>query len=459
MNQDSTTDCLLFPELFRKSVVVEFDEMNMSSDGGAVLLKAADDRLGLTERVAGALRDRRETTRISHSLRDLVAQRVFAIACGYPDANDADRLASDAVHKLALERDPIEDRDLASQPTVSRFENSANQKELYRMGEALGEAVIERHRKRRYGRARQITIDLDTTEDPTYGDQQLTFFNGFYNNWCYLPLLAFVSFDDEKDQFLVAAVLQPGNAKPKAGAIGILRRLLPRLRRAFPKVRFLVRLDAGFAAPELFDYLESESNVRYVVGFEQNTKLLAIAEPLLERARARSATSDVSEREYGEVSYQTRSWPYERRIIMKAEVTRLPGRAPRDNPRFLVTNLRQSPRYVYEKTYCMRGEIENRVKELQDGLYLGRTSCSRFCANQFRVLLTATAYVLMQELRLRAARTSLARAQVATLRDALLKIAARVAVSVRRIVLHLPRLFPSLHDWHHIARSLGASSG
>jgi hypothetical protein len=450
---------LLFPELFRKRVVVEFDQENVSSDAGALLLRAADKRLGVTAALARAVRDDRDRCRIAHGVDELVAQRVYAIACGYPDGNDANKLTDDPVHKVAIGRDPREDRGLASQPTVSRFENNVSRTDLFRMGEALAEAVIDRHRHRLHGRARQITIDLDPTEDPTYGDQQLTFFNGYYNNWCYLPMLAFVTFDGEKDQYLVASVLRPGNAAPKLGTIGILRRLLPRLRKAFPKARFLVRMDGGFSVPDVLDYLESEPDVRYVVGFARNAVLQRRAEPLMKRARRCAKASGSSAREYGELNYRTKSWKEERRIIVKAEVTCLPGREPRDNPRFLVTNMTQSPQHIYEKVYCMRGEIENRIKELQDGLSLGRTSCTRFLANQLRVLLTAAAYVLMQELRLRAQRTSLARAQVGTLRDGLLKIAARVTVSVRRVVVHVARLFPSLDAWRAVAHALHATTG
>ncbi len=184
MSDDNTTECLLFPDLFRKSVVARFDQDRGSSDGGAVLLKAIDQRLGLTESLAGCLRDRRDPSKISHEVEELLTQRVFAIACGYPDGNDAGRLAEDPVHKILVGRDPIDGEALASQPTLSRFENAVGRRELYRMGEVLADVVIERHRKRLRGRARYITIDLDPTEDPTHGEQQLSFFNGYYDSWC-----------------------------------------------------------------------------------------------------------------------------------------------------------------------------------------------------------------------------------------------------------------------------------
>ncbi len=179
MADDTTTQCVLFPDLFRKPLVARFDQHNGSSDGGAVLLKAIDLRLGLTERLAGCLRDRRDPSKVSHEIEELLAQRVFAIACGYPDANDAARLGEDPIHKMVVGRDPVDGAALASQPTLSRFENAAGRSELYRIGEALADVVVERHRKRLRGRARRITIDLDPTEDPTHGEQQLSFFRLF----------------------------------------------------------------------------------------------------------------------------------------------------------------------------------------------------------------------------------------------------------------------------------------
>jgi hypothetical protein len=363
------------------------------------------------------------------------------------------------VHKLLVGRDPLGKEDLASQPTLSRFENSAGRADLFRLGEALAEQVIERHRRRRRGRARVVTIDLDPTEDPTHGHQQLALFNGYYGDWCYLPLLGFLSFDDEADQYLVAAILRPGNSPDKVGAVALLSRLLPRLRRAFPRARFRVRLDAGFAAPELLNFLDDEGDVDYAVSMAKNKVLLRRAGKHMARARRLSKASGETEHVYAETLYAAGTWPHRRRTIIKAEVTRHPGRDPKDNPRFVITNMTQTPRWIYERFYCQRGEIENRIKELHHGLEIDRTSCSRFLANQLRVLLTSAAYVLMQELRLRAAGTKLARAQVSTLRDALLKIGTRVTTSVRRIVLRMPESFPHALAWDRIARSLSASPG
>ena len=244
MSTDPTTQSVLFPNLFSgKQVVAKFDQAHSSSDGGAILLKAIDEKLGLSERLARCIDDPRQPGKVRHAIEELLRQRVFGIACGYEDANDAARIADDPVHKLLAGRSPIEGESLASQPTLSRFENGGRRSDLYRMGDALADAVVGRHRQRLRGKARRITIDMDPTDDPTHGQQEFAFFNGHYGSWCYLPMVATLTFNDESEQYLVAAVLRPGNAPSSQGAIGILRRLLVKLRTAFPKARLRPRTE------------------------------------------------------------------------------------------------------------------------------------------------------------------------------------------------------------------------
>jgi len=455
---DSTTQCLLFSELFTKSTVMRFDQRQGSSDGGAILLKAADRRYGLIDSLAGCLRDKRQAGNVDHSLRELLAQRVFWIACGYPDANDSARLSADPIHKMLLDRDPMAGRDLASQPTLSRFENAVGPKELYRLGETLAASVIQRHAERLCGRARRITIDLDPTDDPTHGAQQLSFFNGHYDSWCYLPVMGFVTFNDEAEQYLCAAVLRPGNVTAAVGAVGILRRLTHLIRYFFPGVHLRVRLDGGFAHPDLLAFLDAEPSLEYIVAMAKNAVLRRKAKRAMRQARRLSRQNGQTEHVYGEAPYAAQTWLRSRRMIIKAEVVRAEGKKPKDNPRFVITNMKQSPQFLYEKAYCQRGEVENRIKELHD-LQIDRTSCSDFWANQFRVLLTAAAYVLIQALRPHASGTRCARAQVWMLRERLVKLGARVLVSVRRVVVHLPMSFPFLTTFRQVARALGASPG
>ena len=460
MPEHTTTQCVLFPGIFKRPVVAKFDQAQGSSDGGAVLLKAADRELGLITALAACLKDDRQEGKVRHEFDELLTQRIMAIALGYEDANDAARLASDPVHKLLVGRAPVEGEDLASQPTLSRFENSVGRKELFRMAETLADTVIERHRKRLHGRARRITIDLDPTDDPTHGAQQLTFFNWHYDTYCYLPMVGFLTFNQEVEQYLVTAVLRPGNAPGSAGAVGLLRRLIDRLRQAFPDAKIRVRLDGGFASPEVLAFLDCEPKVEYLVNMAANAVLKRRAESAMKCARRDSKISRQTEHVYGECQYRTRkSWPWKRRVIYKAEVVRAEGKKPKDNPRFVVTNMKQSPQWLYEEVYCQRGDLENRIKELHYGMEIGRTSCTSFWANQFRVLMTAAAYVLMQELRSGLAGTASARAQVSTLRERFLKIGVQVVATVRRVVLHLPQAFPYRDHFHRLALSLGAQTG
>ena len=439
-----------------KAVVAAFDMPQASSDGGAVLLKSLDTHLQLTKRLAACVVDERQPGKVQHQTLELLRQRVFGLACGYADCNDAARLADDAIHKLLVDRDPIAGPALASQPTLSRFENAVGWAQLRDMAHVLADTVIETQRRRLKGKATRITIDLDPTDDPTHGQQEFTLFNGHYDTWCYLPIVATLSFNDEPEQFAVAAVLRPGNAPATRGARGILRRLLDKLRVAFPAATFRVRLDGGFAHPKLFKVLEQQQ-VEYVVAMASNSRLEKRARRLMGKARMLSKATGQTAHLYGETRYAARNWTRKRRVIIKAEVVRHPGRDPKNNPRFVVTNLTEDPETVYQ-VYCGRGEVENRLKELHHGLEIDRTSCSRFLANQFRVLLTLAAYVLLQELRRRAAGTSVADAQVTTLRERLLKLAVWVERSVRRIVLHFPATFPWLPTWQRIARAVGATT-
>src|SRR3989442_5166794 len=458
MSDDSTTQRLLFPGIFHKPVIARFDQREGSSDGGALLLKAADRHYGLVAGLASCLGEERHAGKVNNSLPRLGGQRVFTPACAYQDTNDSARLAGDPIYKLLLDRDPVEGRDLASQPTLSRFENRVGIKELYGLGEFLADSVIRRHAKRLRHRAHCVTLDLDPTDDPTHGAQQLSFFNGHYDPWCYLPVMGFVSFNDEAEQYLCAAVLRPGNVTVAVGAVAMLRRLVGMIRHHLPGVRIRVRLDGGFAHPAVLEFLDAQPKLEYVVAMAKNAVLKRVAETGMRRARQLSQRSGKTEHIYGEVHYAARKWPCQRRVIIKAEVVRAADKDPKDNPRFVITNLKQSPQWIYEHVYCQRGDIENRIKELHD-LEIDRTSCTSFWANQFRVLLTAAAYVLMQELRLRAAGTACARAQVAKIRERLLKLGARVLVSVRRVVVHLPASFPFLPAFRCVALALGAATG
>ena len=450
-----TPQAVLFEGISCKPVVAEFSAPRLSSDGGVALLAQVDRRLGLTSRLSDALCERRSSDRVEHELPELLRQRVFSIALGYADCNDAARIGDDPAMKLACGLAPCGADGLASQPTLSRFERGRNGRELVGMARAMERTVFD-DLGRRHKRARRITIDLDSSVDPTHGQQPFTFFNGYYDSWCYLPLLDFLTVDDEPEQHLFFARLRPGTARDVRCVRALLRRIVPDLKRRFPKAKVLVRLDAGFAGPELFALLD-ELKVSYLVAMPQNPALVRIAARHMHAVRSIAQCFGGTTTLHGESDYRTKTWSRARRVIFKAEVTDLPGRALRDNLRIVVTNLRGSPASLW-KLYAHRGDVENRIKELKHDLEIDRTSSTSFFANQLRVLSTAAAFVLFQALRHALAGTELARAQVGTLRLRLLKIGALVRESCRRIVLLMPVTHPWADVWRRAALAIGANA-
>ena len=438
---ECSTQFDLFP-FVSKPVVARFDGGALTSDAGVTLLAALDRRLGLSKRLARCLTDARDPARVRHRVAELLRQRIYQIACGYEDCNDADSLRYDPVLKLAVGRLPSED-DLASQPTLSRLENVVSARELLAMGEQLVTHYCERHAQ---APPRTIILDADATDDECHGHQQLSFFHGFYNEHCYLPLLVFAQVEGVGEQELLAAVLRAGNVHAGHKAMVVLKRIRQRLRSAFPACRLLLRGDSGLALPEVYDGCEA-LRMPYIISLGKHPRLLKLAEPWLERARAQCAQTGETAQVFGEFEYAADSWPHPRRVIVKAEVM-----SQGDNPRFVVTSLPASEldaEAIYT-VYRQRGDPENRIKELKLDLHADRLSCHRFLANQFRLLLHAAAYLMMQAMRGALAGTELARAQVGTLRLRLLKVGARVVESCRRICLHLPTAYPWQYLWHHL---------
>jgi hypothetical protein len=325
-----------------------------------LLVKAADERLGLTAALADCLEDARQADRVDHTLHDLLRQRIYGLALGYEDANDAARIGDDPMHKLLLDRDPLSGASLASQPTLSRFENGVDRRGLFALSDRLADVVLDRLKARRRSQPpRLVTIDLDPTCDPTHGRQQLTFFHGHYDTYCYLPVLGFVTLDDEPESFLVAAVLRSGRAPDKQGAIGILRRLIAKVRQRFPRTRIRVRLDGGFMSWEVLAFLD-QAGVEYVVGYANNKRLAQDCADLAEWAQQRYEACGHPVQVFGELEYSAKPWKGKtRRLIVKAEVVESFGREPKVNLRFVVTNLRRHrPANLYA-LYCQRGDIEN----------------------------------------------------------------------------------------------------
>ena len=448
-----STEPVLFEGIFEKRVVAQFDSELRTSDAGATLLGAVDRRVGLCETLSEHLIDRRDQGRVEHTHLELFRHRVFSIALGYADCNDSAHIGQDPAIKLVCGRLPSDETGLASQPSLSRFERGVDGRDLVALGRGFETFVIERLR-RRHRHVRLVTIDLDGTVDPAHGQQPFAFYNGYYESWCYLPLLGFLTVDADPEQHLFHARLRPGTARDWRGVQALLRRTVEKLRRTFKKARIRVRLDAGFACRQLLDFFE-ELRVEYVVGIKENAVLAALSERDVRVARRQTIKTHSTTTLFGEERYKAVSWPRERRLVYKAEVVHLDGRSPRENARYLVTNLRHRPERVW-RIYCGRGDSENRIKELKNDLEIDRTSCSSFLANQFRVLLTAAAYCLYQELRRDLRGTELARGLVATLRRRLLKIGATITESCRRVVISMPYSHPWRDVWRRVASRVGA---
>ena len=423
-----------------RPVTITFDGGHLASDGGLVLVQRVDAMLGLTARLAACIRDVRDPKLVEQPLLILLRQRVFGLACGYEDCNDFDTLRRDPLFKLTAGRQPLTGLDLGSQPTLSRLENAVGAKDLVRLSRALVERFVERNQA---APPRRIILDADATDDPTHGQQELEFYHGYYDHHCYLPLLVYAT-ADAGQQELLAAVLRPGNVHAGHRAVAVLRRIVKQLRAAFPQAEILLRGDAGFALPEVYEYCE-QADIPYVLSLAKNSRLLAQAEPFLAAARASYAETGEKVRRFGEFRYAAASWPHERRVIVKAEV--LPKG---ENPRFVVTNLPAPEASALYALYTQRGDVENRIKELKEDLKSGRTSCHRFLANQFRLLLHAAAFLLIQELQRCLAGTELAKAQAGTIREKLLKVGARVRQTFRRIWVQLPSSYPYQRLWEGV---------
>jgi len=455
---DTTRQSVLFPELFSKPVHVGFSREHLSSNGGTVLLAARDRQLGLTAALADCLDDRRQSAKVDHALLEQLRQRVTSIGLGCPDGNDAAKLREDPMLKLACDRDPVNGRALASQPTLSRFENSVRNPQLLKMSYCVAETVIaEQARRRKAKKPRRIIIDIDPTCDPTYGAQQLTFFNGFYKTHCYLPLVVTISFGRERRKYPVAAVLRTGTAGPMAGTLPVVRRLVRMLRNQFGAVRLYLRADSSFAVPEFFDFLEAES-MRYAIAMGSNRVLESLSQERMEQARVLALDTQKTVTLYGESLYQSGGWGKPRAAAYKAQVLVHPDKEDhRDNDRYLIHNLdyRYGPQGAFD-FYYGHSDMENNIKELKNDLAMDRTSCSRFSANQCRLIMTLAAYVLMQSVAEHSSDLGLLKAQMATLRDRLLKIAVRVRSSVRRITLEFTSHHPWADAWLDVALSAGA---
>ena len=423
---ENTKQTMLFKEFFGKKVEVDFNGGELSSDAGLLFLRETESEIGIINRAANTIADKRHPGYVKHQIVELLKQRVFQIAAGYEDANDSDTLKHDPILKMACEKDGV----LASQPTMCRFENAPNLSTLYRIAEALLEGFINS-----YDRPPQsIILDMDDTDDPTHGSQQLSLFNAYHDCYCYMPLHIYEGTSGK----LISAILRPGKRPSGEEIVSILKRIVKRIRKRWPHVCILLRGDAHYSSAAVYDYCDAH-DIKYVLGFKSYQPLLEKAAGLMAKARELYELRTKPMKLFGEFSYQAGSWSAPKRIICKAEYN---DKGP--NTRFIITNLNHAKyRFIYQTVYCGRGAMELMIKEHKNHLLSDRTSCSSFQANQFRLFMHSIAYILMHSFRERHLKNSeFAKAQFDSIRLKIIKAAARVRTLTTKIKIHLPSSYP-----------------
>ena len=441
--RNDTTVPFGFPAIGRKKITAAFDGGRLTSDGGVMLLAAAERRLGLADRLAGLIADPRHPLLITHSVADILRARMLLIACGYEDADDLDHLRTDPGFKLACGRLPDSGRDLCSQPTLSRWENAPNLREVIRLSYAMIDTYCASYQRP----PAAVTLDIDDTLDVVHGHQQMSLFNAHYDERCFLPIHVY----DTATARPVALLLRPGTTPSGEEVRRHLRRLVRRIRQHWPNTRLTIRGDGHYGRPEVMAWCEANA-VTYILGLAGNTVLSGLMEPVADDTRVRRAINQAEAvRCYTEVRYGARSWRCERRVAARIEAT------PKGlDVRYVVTNLNAgTAEWLYDTLYCARGQAENLIKLHKSQLASDRTSCRSPLANQVRLVLHTAAYWLMLTVRNAIPRPqALAAAEFTTLRLRLIKIAARVTETATRVRIAFATAFPEAALFRGIARSL-----
>jgi hypothetical protein len=430
------TDAVVgFGKVGRRVVEAAFDGGDIGSEGGSMLLRQVDERIGLTRMAAAALGDKRRRASVQHDMRSLLAQRIYGLCCGWEDVTDHNALRHDLAVQTAVGRD----EELASAPTLSRLENSATMAHAV----ALNRVLLEQFIASRDAVPDELVLDIDATHVPLHGQQEGAHFHAHYDSYCYLPLYVFCGQD------MLACVLRPSWRDPASVLSALIKLIARRLRQAWPEVKLIVRGDSGFCRSRALRRFEAWG-IDYIIGLQKNVALEWRSAIAMQALADQYQAVGTKQRLIDEFTYAARSWPHERRVI-----ARLEHDAHGANPRFVVTSLAGDATELYERLYCARGEAENRIKEAQLDLFGRRASCSRFAANQLRLLLAALAYTLMINLRrLGLKGTELERACTATIRTKLLKIGAAVLRNTRRVRLFLASHHPLKHVFFSAARAL-----
>ncbi len=415
----------------QKPVYLDFSGGALSSDAGLLLLKEVDEQIGLTKTAAAVLVDPRDPRYTLHSTQELLRQCVYQIAAGYEDGNDSNTLRFEPIIKMAAGRLPLSGAPLASQPTISRFQNRPSRTQLYRMAVCIFEHFIASYDEA----PRLIVLDFDDTDSKTYGSQQLTLFNAYYGGYCYMPLHVY----EGNSGKLITTILKPTVMKGPA-VLSVLRRIVNRLRKEWPETIIVFRGDSNFSKPEVMDFIESEPNCMHVTGLRTNEVLKRLAAPFIEETERLFKRGDGSKVErFYSLRYRAGSWSRERRVIVKVDVT-----SKGTNVRYVVTDMEEAPaRTLYQKVFCSRARAENFIKDHKLYLQSDRASCNRFEANQFRLFLHSLAYILFDTLRRDVLRgTEWANSTIETLRLKLIKVGARVRELKTKIKIELPTACP-----------------
>jgi len=433
------SDCTTIPDLFpackSRRIDVDFEGGDITSDAGSLLIRQVDRKLGLTRDLNKVLHDPRRKGSCEHTQLAMYRQRIYGLALGYEDLNDHDTLRNDLALQTAVESDQA----LASAPTLCRLENRADRETARQISILIVEKFIASFKEP----PTRLVLDFDATDDPVHGLQQGRFFHGYYDHYCFLPLYVFCGSQ------LLAAYLRPSNIDGARHAWAILKLLVERLRKEWPKVKIVFRGDSGFCRLRMLRWCDNHG-VRYIVGLAKNKRINAMGSELMAEAEALFKATGEKQRLFSETMYAANTWDRERRVIMKAEYGRLGS-----NPRYVVTNLSGDPQKLYDRDYCQRGNMENRIKEQQLDMFSDRTSCHHWWPNQLRLLLSSMAYILVESIRRLALKgTELAQAQCGTIRLKLFKIGAVVLRNTRRVRMHLSSSYPCQNLFWEVARRM-----
>ena len=433
MLEDSSDKPMELTPVKGKKIIADFDGGQISSDAGTLLLKETEQQVNIIEAVKAALNDQRDQRYVIHPLSEQLQQRTYQIASGYEDANDSDTLRDDPIFKMCVGKTPESDEALSSQPTISRFENAPSRTELYRVGLAIVDNFIDSYSEE----PGVIILDFDDTDDLVYGHQQLALFNGYFNDYCYMPLHIYEGLSGK----LISAILKPGKRLPGKTILAILKRLIARLRGRWQNTLIIFRGDSHFTAPEIMEWIDTQENVSFVTGLSGNPVLKKLAETTVQSARNIYEKRQRKVKLFQSFYYQAGSWAKPHRVIAKVEVD---SKDREPNLRFVVTGLEQAKTQVlYENIYCARGNAELYIKDHKTYLKSDRTSCHRFEANQFRLFLHSAAYVLVHAMQNSVFKgTEFAHATMQTIQLKVFKIGARVRELKTRIKIELPSAFP-----------------